>query len=92
VKTVSFRIDQQNVAALDAIATNMDRDRSYLLNEAVESYLHQHAQFAATVEEGLKASQEGRLMDHEDVVRLMDSWEHGKSAETMPDKEAIGSL
>jgi len=34
-RTISFRIASEKVAQLDAIAKAMDRDRSYLLNEAV---------------------------------------------------------
>jgi predicted transcriptional regulator len=85
-RTISFRIDPEKVAQLDSIAKAMDRDRSYLLNEAVESYLDEQRRFAAMVEEGLEASRKGELIDHEDVGRMIDSWarerasdkEHGK--------------
>jgi len=46
-RTISFRIDSEKVAELDQIAKNMDRDRSYLLNEAVERYLSEQRRFAA---------------------------------------------
>jgi len=39
VKTVTFRMDSKKVQALDALASLCDRDRSYLLNEAVDNYL-----------------------------------------------------
>ena len=52
----------------------MDRDRSYLLNEAVESYLSEQRRFAAMVEEGLEASRRGELIDDEDVGRMIESW------------------
>jgi len=81
VKTVSFRIAEEKVAALDAIAKSMDRDRSYLLNEAVEGYLHEQRRFAALVEEGLEASRLGKLIDDEDVGRLIDSWSAERSSE-----------
>ena len=51
-RTISFRIAAEKVAELDAIAKAMDRDRSYLLNEAVESYLSEQQRFAAMVQEG----------------------------------------
>lgn len=38
-ENVTFRLDVQKRDALDAIAASMDRDRSYVLNEAVEAYL-----------------------------------------------------
>ena len=38
-KTVSFRTDMKKVKALDALASEQDRDRSYLLNQAIDNYL-----------------------------------------------------
>jgi len=73
-RTISFRIAEEKVAALDSIAKTMDRDRSYLLNEAVENYLAEQQQFAALVEEGLEASRQGKLIEDEDVLSLIDSW------------------
>ena len=73
-RTISFRIAPEKVAALDAIAKTMDRDRSYLLNEAVESYLSEQQRFAAMVKEGLRASEKGELIDDEEVGGMIDSW------------------
>jgi len=73
-RTISFRIDPEKVAELDRIGKNMDRDRSYLLNEAVENYLGEQRRFAAMVEEGLEASRRGDLIDDEDVGLMIDSW------------------
>ena len=74
-RTISFRIPADKVAALDEIAKAMDRDRSYLLNEAVESYLNEQRRFAAMVQEGIDAAERGELVDHEEVGRMIDSWE-----------------
>ena len=41
-RTISFRIAPEKVAELDLIAKSMDRDRSYLLNEAVEKIGRAH--------------------------------------------------
>ena len=73
-RTVSFRIAPEKVAELDQIAKSLDRDRSYLINEAVDSYLSEQRRFAAMVEEGLEASRKGQLIDDEDVVTMIDSW------------------
>jgi len=79
-RTISFRIDPEKVAQLDLIAKAMDRDRSYLLNEAVESYLAEQKRFAAMVEEGLEASRKGELIDDEEVGAMIDSWVREKPA------------
>ncbi|TYQ31860.1 ribbon-helix-helix protein, CopG family [Pseudanabaena sp. UWO310] len=38
-ETITFRLDRTKREALDAIAKELDRDRSYLLNEAIENYI-----------------------------------------------------
>lgn len=75
VRTISFRIAEEKVEKLDSIAKAMDRDRSYLLNEAVESYLFEQQRFAAMVEEGREDIREGRYFTHEEVERRVDQWE-----------------
>jgi predicted transcriptional regulator len=74
-RTISFRIDAEKVAKLDSIAKAMDRDRSYLLNEAVESYLSEQQRFIAMVKEGLEDVRAGRTISHEEVERMVSEWE-----------------
>ncbi|MGB9407035.1 MAG: hypothetical protein WCA89_05825 [Terracidiphilus sp.] len=80
-RTISFRIAPEKVAQLDLIAKAMDRDRSYLLNEAVEGYINEQRRFAALVKEGLEASRKGELIDDEEVGRMIDSWITEKKVE-----------
>jgi len=87
-RTISFRIASDKVAQLDLIAKTMDRDRSYLLNEAVENYLSEQRRFAAMVEEGLEASRKGELIDDEDVGVMIDNWIREEATEKKED-EAI---
>jgi predicted transcriptional regulator len=89
-RIISFRIAPEKVAQLDAIAKAMDRDRSYLLNEAVENYLGEQQRFAAMVEEGLEASRKGELIDHEDVGRMIDSWATERARGKKRDKAIKG--
>jgi predicted transcriptional regulator len=74
-RTISFRISPEKVAQLDLIAKAMDRDRSYLLNEAVESYLSEQRRFAAMVEEGRDDIRGGRTFTQEEVEGLVGEWE-----------------
>jgi predicted transcriptional regulator len=73
-RIISFRIASERVAELDSIATALDRDRSHLLNEAVESYLDQQRRLVAMVKEGLRASKNGKTIDDEDLDALIGSW------------------
>ena len=51
-ENITFQLDSEKREALDAIATAMDRDRSYLLNEAVQLYLELHQWQIAEIQQG----------------------------------------
>ena len=89
-RTISFRIAPEKVDELDLIAKALDRDRSYLLNEAVETYLSEQRRFAAMVEEGREASRKGELIDHEEVGALIDSWVQRRADRTSRDRSVQG--
>lgn len=72
-RTISFRIDSDKVAALDKIAANMQRDRSFLLNEAVDAYLEWNAEFERLIRQGQEDIRQGRWVEHEEVRRRMES-------------------
>jgi len=74
-RIISFRIAPEKVAELDLIAKALDRDRSYLLNEAVETYLSEQRRFAAMVEEGREDIRSGRTFNQEEVERLVGEWD-----------------
>jgi predicted transcriptional regulator len=61
------------VAQLDLIAKAMDRDRSYLLNEAVEKLPERAAALCRDGRRGLEASRKGELIDDEEVGRMIES-------------------
>ncbi len=66
-RTISFRLDEDKIEALDGLAESVDRDRSYLLNEAVTNYLELHEYHASLIKEGLKAVREGRTLETAEV-------------------------
>jgi len=84
-RIISFRLAAEKVAELDVIAKSMDRDRSYLLNEAVETYLGEQRRFAAMVEEGREDMRSGRYFTDEEVVRMIGNWER-KAQDQAQDK------
>ena len=56
--------------ALDAIATAMDRDRSYLLNEAVQLYLELHQWQIAEIQQGIQEADAGDFASDEEVAEV----------------------
>ena len=70
--TLSARIDADLDAGLSRLATATGRSKSWLINEALRSYVANEQQFLAAVEEGKQALREGRIIDHETVVTAFD--------------------
>jgi len=63
-QTISFRIDSDKVNALDVLAKTLDRDRTYLLNEAVAAYLDVQRWQLEQIKASVKQADAGRLIDH----------------------------
>ena len=70
-KTVSFRTDSAKVDALDALASLQDRDRSYLLNQAVDNYLELQQYQIELIEQGIRQADAGDLVDHSEVEKMI---------------------
>lgn len=66
-KTVSFRIDAGKVEALDEIAVSTQRDRTFLLNEAIDAWLDLNAYHRQLIEEGKQDAQEGRFVESSEM-------------------------
>ena len=71
LKTISFRIPSEKVETLDALAATMDRDRTYLLNEAVEHYLKLNEYHIKLIEKGLRAAERGDFVPDAEMKRLI---------------------
>ena len=72
--TVTFRIDSDMKDALDAIAEGMDRDRSYVLNEAVSAYLDIHRWQIDHIKEGLRQADAGEFATEAEVAAAFRRW------------------
>lgn len=70
-KTVSFRTDAKKIQALDALASVQDRDRSYLLNQAVDNYLDLQQYHLELIENGIREADAGDLIDHSEVKKMI---------------------
>lgn len=68
-KTVSFRADAEKIDALGSLAAAQNHSRSHLINEAITNYIELHVYQEKLIRSGLQQMREGRLTDHEEVVR-----------------------
>jgi RHH-type transcriptional regulator, rel operon repressor / antitoxin RelB len=73
-QTISFRLDTEKVEALDDLAKALDRDRTYLLNEAVEAYLDVQQWQLEHIRAGIRQADGGKLIDHAQMSKLAVKW------------------
>jgi len=73
-RTISFRLESKKVSALDSLAEALDRDRSYLLNDAISAYLELQQWQLEQIKEGQRQADAGRLVDHKKVKKLAARW------------------
>jgi predicted transcriptional regulator len=65
---IAARIDADLDGQLERLAEATGRSKSWLVNEALRSYVANEQQFLAAVEEGKEALRKGETVDHETVV------------------------
>jgi len=78
LRTISFRMPSEAVETLDALAETMDRDRTYLLNEAVEHYLELNEYHIKLIEKGLRAAKDGDFVSHAEMKKLVSRMKRAK--------------
>ena len=67
LKTISFRLPVEKLQALDSVADVQQRDRSFVINEAVTQYLSLHEYHRVLIEEGIRQDDAGNVIDHQMV-------------------------
>lgn len=72
--TITFRLDSDKREALDAIAAVADRDRSYVLTEAIDTYLDIHRWQIEHIKEGLSQAKAGRFASEREVRKALARW------------------
>ncbi len=77
-QTVSFRLPQDKVAALDALADSLARDRTYLLSEAVDAYLDTQRWHLEQIQAGVAEADAGALVSHDKVKTMAAKWRRRK--------------
>ena len=72
--TITFRIDPEKRSALDEIAAATDRDRSYILNEAIDAYLEVHRWQLDHIQEGIQQADAGEFASADEVDAAFARW------------------
>lgn len=75
---ITFRLDADRVRDLDAVAAGLDRDRSYVIVEAVRSYLELYHWQLEEIKAGIKDADEGRFATDAEVAAAFARMRKGK--------------
>ena len=70
--TLSFRTEDSQRRRLDELARLQKRDRSFLINEALEQYLDLHSWQIAHIEAGLAEAERGEFASEDEVAAVFD--------------------
>ena len=71
-ETITFRVDQVKREALDAIAASLARDRTYVLNEAINVYIQMYSWQIEEIEKAVVEADEGDFASNEEVETVFD--------------------
>jgi predicted transcriptional regulator len=77
-QTISFRLESEKVSALDALAGSLDRDRTYLLAEAVQAYLDTQKWQLEQIRAGIAEADAGHVIAHSKVKAMAARWRRRK--------------
>ncbi len=73
-EAITVRLDGRKRAELDALARATLRDRSFLVNEAIDAYLDVHRWQITHIEEGLRQAEAGEFATDEEVSAAFARW------------------
>lgn len=71
LKTVTARVSADKVAALDELAGHQDRDRSYLINEAIDQYLAHQQWMLSEIKKAIAEADAGEFLTEEESEAFM---------------------
>jgi predicted transcriptional regulator len=74
LKTITFRLPEEKLHALDSVAEVQQRDRSFVINEAVTQYLSLHDYHRGLIEEGLRQDDAGEVIEHQTLMNKAVGW------------------
>ena len=72
--SITCRLDKNEVMFLDKLAQVTDRDRSYLIKQAVSDYIATHRWQIEEVEAALAEAASGNLLTEQEFYANMKTW------------------
>ncbi|MEJ2101859.1 MAG: ribbon-helix-helix protein, CopG family [Desulfobacterales bacterium] len=72
--TVSAKLDPEVAKKLEMLVKATDRSKSYLVAEAIESYLEDQAWQIEAIKEGIKEADKGKFATERQVKKTFKKW------------------
>jgi RHH-type transcriptional regulator, rel operon repressor / antitoxin RelB len=73
-RTVTARVPAEKVDALDQLAKQQDRDRSYLINEAIDQYLAHRQWMVDEIRRATAEADAGDFVPDDEMEKIMAKW------------------
>ncbi len=74
-EAITVRLEAAKRAELDELARATSRDRSFLVNEAIDAYLAVHRWHIAHIEQGLCQAEAGEFASEDEVNAAFARWQ-----------------
>jgi predicted transcriptional regulator len=71
-QTMTIRIEPEIRSSLDAIAAAADRDRTWVVNEALITYIETHSWQIEHIRQGLREADAGKFVSARAVKQVVD--------------------
>jgi len=70
-ETMTVRLEPETRDALDAIAATLDRDRSYVVNQALAAYVETHRWQVEHIQKGLREANAGKFVSQANLNKVI---------------------
>ena len=68
---MTVRVEPRTRKALDGIASALDRDRTYVVNQALQTYIDVHQWQIDHIRQGLREANAGKFVSKAEVSRVI---------------------
>jgi predicted transcriptional regulator len=72
--SIDIQLDVELEAKLSAVATRLDRSKSWVVEHALKEFIELQLWQAEAIEVGLDDADAGRVVSHDAVVAWVESW------------------
>ena len=74
MNTLSFRTEDETKQRLDAIAQQQNRDRSFIINQAIDYYLSLYDWQIEHIMQGVEQADKQEFASDNEVEKVFDKW------------------